>query len=195
MREVQCTGGKVTKLIAIKMENKPYFSIKSMEDIMSMLQYTVRMFARQGKEKQQEQQRSIEIKRKNDEEEKERNEDNNAIIPQLSQNIFYQNTAQNQGPNYGPVFTSYLERRHEAMNDFTDRVPGKHLHTFPSSGNAGLYGFTYLGDQRVWRRDDLIGSEFAKMVDVHECIHTPDEYETRRITEWMMEKEKSRYIK
>jgi len=139
-----------------------------MEDIMNMLKYSVHRIIKK--------------------------ETNNVVIPQPNQNIFYQNTAQNQSPNYGPAFTSYLERRNEAMHDFTDRVPGKHLHTFPSSGNAGLYGFTYLGDQRVWRRDDLTG-EFARMVDVHECIHTPDEYETRRITEWMMEKEWTRYIK
>ena len=96
--------------------------------------------------------------------------------------------------SYG-ITGTYLDRRIEAMHDFTDRVPGKHLHTFPSSGNEGLFGFTYLGDVHAWRRDDLIGTEFAKMVDVHESIHTPDEYETRRITEWMMEKEKSKYIK
>jgi len=178
-----------------KMENKPYFSITSMEDVMNMLKYTVHMLEGQEKEEQEGQQGNIKVKRKNNEEEKERNEDANVIIPQLIQNIVYKNTTQNQGQNYGPVLASYLERRNEALHDFTDRVPGKHMNTFPSSGNAGLYGFTYLGDQRVWRRDDLIGSEFAKMVDVHECIHTPDEYETRRITEWMMEKEKSRYIK
>ena len=150
---------------------------------------------RQEKDEQEYQQENIKIKRKRNEEEKERNQDNNAIILQLSQNIIYQNTIQNQGPNYGPLLASYLERRQEAMHDFTDRVPGKHMNTFPSAGNAGLYGFPYIGDQRVWKRDDLIGSEFAKMVDVHESIHTPDEYETRRITEWMMEKENSKYIK
>lgn len=148
-----------------------------MEDLMNMLKHHVNIVKRQEKE------------------EKERNEDNHAIILQLSQNIIYQNTIQNQGPNYGPLLASYLEKRQEAMHDFTDRVHGKHMNTFPSAGNAGLYGFTYIGDQRVWRRDDLIGSEFAKMVDVHESIHTPDEYETRRITEWMMEKESSKYTK
>lgn len=112
-------------------------------------------------------------------------------------------------PNYGPapnpsylmpyecygIIGAYLDKRIEAMHDFTDRVPGKHLHTFPSSGNEGLFGFTYLGDVRAWRRDDLIGTKFAKEVDVHESIHTPDEYETRRITEWMMSEERPKYIK
>ena len=173
------------------MLDKSYFSIKSMEDIINMLKYSVHRIARKEKKQEQERQKDIDIKRKTDEEEK---EIKNVVIPQPNQNIFYQSAAQNQGPNYGPVFTSYLERRHEAMHDFTDRVPGKQLHTFPSSGNAGLYGFTYIGDVNAWRRDDLIGTEFATMVDVHECIHTPDEYETRRITEWMMSKQPIKYF-
>ena len=174
------------------MTGKSYFSVRSMEDLMNMLKYSVHRIVKKEKKQEQERQKDIDIKRKTDEEEK---ETNNVVVPQPNQNIFYQSAAQNQSPNYGPVFTSYLERRQEAMHDFTDRVPGKHINTFPSAGNAGLYGFTYLGDVKVWRRDDLIGSEFAKMVDVHESIHTPDEYETRRLTEWMMEKENSKYIK
>lgn len=98
-------------------------------------------------------------------------------------------------PNSYGIIGSYLDRRVEAMHDFTDRVPGKQLHPFPVSGHEGLFGFTYLGDVRAWRRDDLIGTEFAKEVDVHESIHTPDEYETRRIVEWMMSKERPKYIK
>ncbi len=161
---------------------------------MNMIKYSMHRLVKQDKKEQKnEQQQNFEIKRKIDGEEKERND--TSIIPHPIQHIIYQNTARSQGTNYGPVLASYLERRNQALHDFTDRVPGKHMNTFPSSGNAGLYGFTYIGDQRVWRRDDLIGTEFAKMVDVHESIHTPDEYETRRITEWMMEKEKPTYIK
>lgn len=171
---------------------KPYFSI-SIEDVMNMLKYSAHRFVKQNKKEWKKEPQNSEIKRKNSEEE-ERNPEFNPI-PQPSQHIIYQNTSENQGTNYGPSFASYMERRNQAMHDFTDRVPGKHMNTFPSSGNAGLYGFTYIGDQRVWRRDDLIGTEFAKMVDVHESIHTPDEYETRRITEWMMERERPRYTK
>ncbi|MEK6948665.1 MAG: hypothetical protein AABX34_00475 [Nanoarchaeota archaeon] len=36
---------------------------------------------------------------------------------------------------YGAIEGAYLNRRIEAMHDFTDRVPGKQLHTFPISGN------------------------------------------------------------
>ena len=174
------------------MTGKSYFSVRSMEDLMNMLKYSVHRIVKKEKKQEQERQKDIDIKRKTDEEEK---ETKNVVIHKTNQNIFYQSAPQYHSPNYGPVFTSYLERRQEAMHDFTDRVPGKHMNTFPSAGNAGLYGFTYLGDVKVWRRDDLIGGEFAKMVDVHESIHTPDEYETRRLTEWMMEKENSKYIK
>ena len=91
------------------------------------------------------------------------------ISDKLSANIVVlpPNIASNSSPaspsNYGPsipyglmpyavppygygVIGAYLDRRIEAMHDFTDRVPGKQLHTFPVSGNEGLLGFTYLGD-------------------------------------------------
>ena len=89
---------------------------------------------------------------------------------------------------YASVIGAYLDRRIEAMHDFSDRVPGKQLNTFPVSGNEGLFGYTFLGDVKIWRRDDLTG-DFAKMVDIHESIHTPDEYETRILTDWIMSKQ------
>jgi len=97
-------------------------------------------------------------------------------------------------PSYSLV-GAYLDRRIEAMHDFSDRVPGKHLHTFPVSGNEGLYGFTFLGDVHAWRREDLIGSKKGKETDIHECIHTPNEYETRILTSWIMSRERAKYIK
>ena len=122
------------------------------------------------------------------------------------------NPALSNSPNYGPpafpygimpytlsydsygIAGAYLDRRVEAMHDFTDRVPGKHLNLFQSTGNDGLFGFTYIGSAHIWMRDDLTG-EFGKMVQVHESIHTPDEYETRILTAWIMAKEKVSYIK
>lgn len=95
---------------------------------------------------------------------------------------------------YASVIGAYLDRRQDALQDFSDRVPGKQLNTFPVSGNEGLFGYTFLGDVKVWRRDDLSG-DFAKMVDIHESIHTPDEYETRILTDWIMSKQPSKYIK
>jgi len=44
------------------------------------------------------------------------------------------------------------------------------------------------------RRADLTG-QTARMVDIHESIHTPDEYETRVLTSWIMEKVRGKYIK
>ena len=111
--------------------------------------------------------------------------------------LFYKNDYEEErlSISYKHAKESYINKRQEAIHDFTDRGPGKHLNTFPSSGNEGLYGFTYLGDVRAWRRDDLIGTKFAKMVDVHESIHTPNEYETRILTSWMMSKERPKYVK
>ena len=57
---------------------------------------------------------------------------------------------------------------------------------------GGVLGFTYLSSGKMARRDDLFG-DMAKMVDVHEAIHTPDEYETRVLTDWMLKKERPRY--
>jgi len=89
---------------------------------------------------------------------------------------------------------SYLKKREQALNDFSDRVPGKHVSTFSRGEMPGVLGFTYLGQDRMALRDDLTGKT-KKMVDIHESIHTPDEYETRVLTEWIMTKARNRYIK
>ena len=113
-----------------------------------------------------------------------------------SVSLIYENNYEKErlSIDYKSTRGTYLNRRQEALHDFSDRVPGKSLETFPVSGNEGLYGFTYLGDIKVWRRDDLSG-KFAKMVDIHESIHTPDEYETRILTDWIMTKQTVKYIK
>jgi len=98
-----------------------------------------------------------------------------------------------QSAVYDSTISAYLNRRQDALQDFTDRVPGKHVDILPPSVMGGILGFTYLGQDRMALRDDLIG--LKKMVDIHESIHTPDEYETRVLTDWIMSKEKVRYIK
>ena len=122
--------------------------------------------------------------------------DKNEVSDNNRENLVYIDHYQQerQGTIYSSVIGAYRDRRIESMHDFTDRVPGKNLETFPVSGNEGLYGYTFLGDIRAWRRDDLSGN-FAKMVDIHESIHTPDEYETRILTDWIMTKQISKYIK
>lgn len=81
----------------------------------------------------------------------------------------------------------YLQRHIEGKNDFTERVPLKFLNILPESMMGGVLGFTYIGDPSMGRRADLAGGA-ARMVDIHESIHTPDEYETRVLTEWIMNK-------
>ena len=122
--------------------------------------------------------------------------DKNEVSDNNRENLVYIDNYQQerQGTIYSSAIGDYRDRRIESMHDFTDRVPGKNLETFPVSGNEGLYGYTFLGDIRAWRRDDLSGN-FAKMVDIHESIHTPDEYETRILTDWIMTKQISKYIK
>ncbi len=85
----------------------------------------------------------------------------------------------------------YPAEREQALQDFTGKVD-KTLHIFPKSLMGGVLGFTYLGENFMGRRDDLVDSK-ALMVDVHEAIHTNDEYETRVLTDWMLTRERMRY--
>ncbi|MBW2975945.1 hypothetical protein KY347_00705 [Candidatus Woesearchaeota archaeon] len=113
-----------------------------------------------------------------------------------SLSLVYENNYEQErlSVTYKSTIGTYLNRRQEAINDFTDRVPGKHMHILPESLMGGILGFTYLGENFMARRADLTG-ETAKMVDIHESIHTPNEYETRVLTSWIMAKERLKYIK
>lgn len=86
----------------------------------------------------------------------------------------------------------YKKRREESIQDFSDRVPGKFVHVFPHSIMGGVLGFTYLGENFMGKREDMVGN---KMVDVHESIHTDNEYETRVLTDWILSREKDKYIR
>ena len=99
-----------------------------------------------------------------------------------------------QNFDYESTKGTYLNRRQQALTDFSDRVPGKHVSTFSRNEMPGVLGFTYLGQGRMALRDDLTGKT-KKMVDIHESIHTPDEYETRVLTDWIMSKPSNKYIK
>ncbi|MBI2576259.1 hypothetical protein HYV84_03525 [Candidatus Woesearchaeota archaeon] len=87
----------------------------------------------------------------------------------------------------------YPNEREEKLQDFSGRVD-KSLTILPKSLMPGVLGFTYLGENFMARRDDLVG-ETARMVDIHESIHTPDEYETRVLTDWIMSRERMKYKK
>ena len=96
--------------------------------------------------------------------------------------------------NYRSTIGTYLRKREDALQNFEDRVPGKHVSSFSRNEMPGVLGFTYLGQDRMALRDDLIGRT-RKMVDIHESIHTPDEYETRILTDWIMSKPNRKYIR
>ena len=95
---------------------------------------------------------------------------------------------------YRRQLKNYLQKHIEDKEDMSNRVPLKWLNILPETMMGGVLGFTYLGDNSMGRRADLVGKT-ARMVDIHESIHTPDEYETRVLTEWIMQRQKVRYIK
>jgi len=95
---------------------------------------------------------------------------------------------------YKQQLKSYRQQHLESKEDMTNRVPLKWLNILPESLMGGVLGFTYIGDGSMGRRADLTGKT-ARMVDIHESIHTPDEYETRVLTSWIMEKIKSKYVR
>jgi len=129
---------------------------------------------------------SIEITKKKDTKRK----DNYSV------SLIYENNyeAERLSISYRSTIGAYLNRRQEALHNFEDRVPGKHVDILPASVMGGILGFTYLGQDRMTLRDDLIG-DLRRMVDIHESIHTPDEYETRVLTDWIMSKPSMKYIK
>lgn len=95
---------------------------------------------------------------------------------------------------YRQQIKNYMKKHVEDKEDMTNRVPLKWLNILPETMMGGVLGFTYLGENFMGRRADLTGKT-ARMVDIHESIHTPDEYETRCLTLWIMSREKSKYIK
>ena len=95
---------------------------------------------------------------------------------------------------YRQQLKNYLKKHMEDKEDMTNRVQLKWLNILPESMMGGILGFTYLGENFMGRRADLTGKT-ARMVDIHESIHTPDEYETRILTSWIMEKMRPKYIK
>lgn len=95
---------------------------------------------------------------------------------------------------YRQQLKNYMKQHIKDKEDMTNRVPLKWLNILPETMMGGVLGFTYLGENFMGRRADLTGKT-ARMVDIHESIHTPDEYETRQLTSWIMSKERSKYVK
>jgi len=105
--------------------------------------------------------------------------------------VVYRENQKEVSLHYAIPLQSYREQLEEQKQDFSRRAD-KSLHILPESIMGGVLGFTYLGENYMARRADLTGSK-ALMVDTHEAIHTPDEYETRVLTDWMLSRQKPRY--
>jgi hypothetical protein len=109
------------------------------------------------------------------------------IVP-LEDNVNYlSNFRENRNMiSYVPP-DSYLERQRQEKRNLLKFLPATHLKRFPKNGNEWILGWTYRNKDGSSRtRDDLVGKEHLR-VQVHEDIHTPNEYETRRWEEEIME--------
>ena len=95
---------------------------------------------------------------------KENNRERNEHFPKNLINSYQENCLSS---DYKRQLLSYLEQLIKSKEDMSERVPLKWLNIFPESVMGGVLGFTYLGDNSMGRRADLIGST-ARMVDIHE---------------------------
>ncbi len=105
--------------------------------------------------------------------------------------IVYENNPGGESLKVSYKLRDYPSEREDALQDFSG-ILDKTLHIMPKSIMGGVLGYTYLGENFMARRDDLVG-DMAKMVDVHEAIHTNNEYETRILTSWILSRERVRY--
>ncbi len=84
----------------------------------------------------------------------------------------------------------YPEQRMDDIADTTRFLPVKH-HIFEHMPE-GLFGYTFIGSDKVYINQSLVGARKEETI-VHESIHTPDEYETRVLTSWILNKETNKY--
>lgn len=101
----------------------------------------------------------------------------------------HQQTPQ-QIASYTLPVQEYPEQRMDDISDTTRFLPVKHqiFEHMPE----GLFGYTFIGSDKVYINQTLQGSRKEETI-VHESIHTPDEYETRVLTSWILNKETNRY--
>lgn len=84
-----------------------------------------------------------------------------------------------------PQNDSYLKKFQAEREDVTKFFPFVNIRTFSRSGNEGLYGWVFRNSGYINIREGL-DEEKKEETIIHETIHTSDEYETRRITDWIM---------
>ncbi|NOZ81026.1 MAG: hypothetical protein GXP63_05110 [DPANN group archaeon] len=96
--------------------------------------------------------------------------------------------------NHAQYTTRYVVSSRRTARDTTKHIPVKRFETHPMAFmGPGLLGFTYLWQDFMVVRDNLHESGNHNMVYVHESIHTEDEYETRMLTEWMLDQAPGQY--
>ncbi len=88
--------------------------------------------------------------------------------------------------NYISFVKNYFEDILRSKQDFTNNIPNKKLIIEPKSILGGILGWTILGWDTMGKRSDMFYSHMNNYVEVHEGIHTDDEYETRVISDWML---------
>ena len=94
---------------------------------------------------------------------------------------------------YDTHLKDYKEKQLEDKLDFTNLIPMKRLEFFNNSHtDYNLLGFTYLFGDYVAIADNL-SEKKKREVDIHEHIHTEDEYETRVLTWWHLDNKPNRY--
>ncbi|MBI3033389.1 hypothetical protein HYY69_08000 [Candidatus Woesearchaeota archaeon] len=93
--------------------------------------------------------------------------------------------------SYNLSLQEYQEQRRDDIADTTRFLPVKHriFEQMPE----GLFGYTFIGSDKVYINQSLVGGRKEETI-VHESIHTPDEYETRVITSWILHKETNKYM-
>ncbi|MBT4541019.1 hypothetical protein HOC35_05890 [Candidatus Woesearchaeota archaeon] len=95
--------------------------------------------------------------------------------------------------SYNVPLTGYEDLKLMDLLDMSRFFPAKHLHI--ESMPDYLLGYTAIGSPNIFRNSRLIpGSERAYEVDVHETIHTNDEFETRMLTSWILDKDINKYL-
>jgi hypothetical protein len=96
------------------------------------------------------------------------------------------NRSERAMPNAYVPPDSYLERFLKERKDPQKFIPAKSLVLFSKNQYPGLYGFTYRIDGKIHKESGLERHYRDLETDIHECIHTVSEYETRRLVESIM---------
>ena len=91
---------------------------------------------------------------------------------------------------YHPPKLDYRVEREISNQDLSNRVPAKQVSTFGNGyAGPGLLGFTYLNGPEINLNHDQVYTDPMLWLRVsnHEARHWDDEYQTRRIEDWMVD--------